>query len=308
MKAFILRRLFNLVPVLIGISLAAFLMMYVLPGDAAQLLLPQHADPQTIAEIRAHHHLDDPLPSRYLAFLGRAVRGDLGQSIRTDRPVRDILLEGFSRTIQLTVGALVFAIALGLTAGLLSAARPRSWVDGLSMLLALIGVSMPVFWLGMMLIVVLTGPGSFFAVSGYKFLSIRHFALPCMALGTVTAAVLARITRSSLLEVMGREYIRTARAKGVAEWRLLVRHGLRNALIPIVTVIGTSLAGLLSGAVLTETVFGIPGIGQKILSAIDGRDYPIVVGAVMLLAVTFVLVNLAVDILYAALDPRIRYD
>jgi len=167
---------------------------------------------------------------------------------------------------------------------------------------------MPVFWLGMMLIILLAGPGSFFAVSGYAPFSLRHFALPCVALGSVTAAALARLTRSSMLEVLGREYIRTARAKGVSEWRVILRHGLRNALIPIVTVIGTSLAGLLSGAVLTETVFNIPGIGREILDAIDGRDYPVIVGAVIWLAVTFVVVNLIVDACYAALDPRIRYE
>ncbi len=308
MKAFILRRLVNLLPVLIGISLAAFIMMYVLPGDPAALLSPQHADRNAIDGIRAQHHLNDPLPLRYLAFLGRLMRGDLGVSIRSERAVAAILRERFLPTLQLAFGALLFAVALGVSAGILSAVRPHSWLDAACMVIALVGVSMPVFWLGMMLIVLLAGPGAFFAVSGYEPLSLRHFALPCITLGTVTAAALARITRSSLLEVVGREYVRTARAKGVAEWRVILRHALRNALIPIVTVIGTSLAGLLSGAVLTETVFNIPGIGREILDSIEGRDYPVVVGAVMWLAVTFVVVNLIVDILYAALDPRIRYE
>lgn len=308
MKTFILRRLLNLAPVLLGISLAAFTMMYVLPGDPAMLLSPQRADARMIAELRAHHRLDDPLPVQYLLFLGRAARGDLGKSIRSQRPVGAILVERFLPTLQLALGALLFAIALGVTAGLLSAARPRSWVDAGCMLMALVGVSMPVFWLGLMLICLLARPGAFFAVSGYAPLSVRHFALPCVALGSVTAAGLARLTRSSLLEVLSQDYVRTARAKGVAEWRVLLRHALRNALVPIVTVIGTSLAGLLSGAVLTETVFNIPGIGREILSAIEGRDYPVVVGAVLWLAVTFVLVNLIVDVTYAALDPRIRYE
>ena len=300
--------MFNLVPVLLGISLAAFVMMYVLPGDPAALLSPQHADARMVAEVRAKHHLDDPLPLRYVMFLGRAARGDLGISIRSERPVTSILLQGFFPTLQLAVGSLIFALALGVTAGLLSAAKPHSWIDAGCMLLALAGVSIPVFWLGLMLIVLLARPGSFFAVSGYAPFSLRHFALPCIALGSVTAAALARLTRSSLLEVLGRDYVRTARAKGVTEWRVLLRHALRNALVPIVTVIGTSLASLLSGAVLTETVFNIPGIGREILNAIEGRDYPVVVGAVMWLAVTFVLVNLVVDILYAVLDPRIRYE
>ena len=300
--------MFNLVPVLLGISLAAFVMMYVLPGDPAALLSPQHADARMVAEVRAKHHLDDPLPLRYVMFLGRAARGDLGISIRSERPVTSILLQGFFPTLQLAVGSLIFALALGVTAGLLSAAKPHSWIDAGCMLLALAGVSIPVFWLGLMLIVLLARPGSFFAVSGYAPFSLRHFALPCIALGSVTAAALARLTRSSLLEVLGRDYVRTARAKGVTEWRVLLRHALRNALVPIVTVIGTSLASLLSGAVLTETVFNIPGIGREILNAIEGRDYPVVVGAVMWLAATFVLVNLVVDILYAVLDPRIRYE
>jgi len=306
-RTFLLRRLINLIPVLIGISLAAFVMMYVLPGDPIALLSPHHADAQMRAHVAAKYHLDDPLPLRYALFLGRALRGDLGISIRSERPVSEILIDGFFPTLQLAVGSLLFALVLGVTAGVLSAARPRSWLDAGCMLVALVGVSMPVFWLGLMLIMLLARPGSFFAVSGYQPLSLAHFALPCMALGSVTAAAFARLTRSSLLEVLGQDYVRTARAKGVAEWRVLLHHAFRTALVPLVTVIGTSLAGLLSGAVLTETVFNIPGLGREILNAIEGRDYPVVVGAVMWLAVIFVLVNLIVDILYAVLDPRIRY-
>ena len=308
MRTFILRRLINLFPILIGISLATFVMLYVLPGDPAELMLPQHADPTTLADIRAQHHLDDPMPVQYLAFLGRLVRGDLGKSIRSERPVMAILLDRFFPTIQLALGALCFAVILGITTGILSAVRPRTWIDGVCMVLALTGVSMPVFWLGMMLIVLNARLGAFFAVSGYAPFSLRHFVLPCIALGSVSAALLARLTRSSLLEVLGRDFVRTARAKGVAEWRVILRHALRNAMVPIVTVIGTSLASLLSGAVLTETVFNIPGLGREIFDAIDGRDYPVVVGGVMWLAVTFVIVNLIVDLLYARLDPRITYE
>jgi len=308
MKKFIVRRLFNLAPVLLGVTFAAFVTLYLLPGDPAELLAPQGADPQAIAAIRARHHLDDPLPVRYAAFLGRLLRGDMGVSIRSERPVSRILLERFFPTVQLAAGALLFAIVVGVSAGVLSAARPHSLLDAGCMLFALAGVSMPVFWLGMLLIVAFTGPGSFFMPSGYAPLSLRHLALPCITLGSVTAALLARMTRSSLLEVLGRDFIRTARAKGVAGWRVILRHGLRNAVIPIVTVIGSSLAGLLSGAVLTETVFNLPGIGREIVSAIDARDYPVVVGAVVWLAVTFVVVNLFVDMLYGFLDPRIRYE
>ena len=322
MKTFILRRLINLLPVLAGISLAAFVMMYVLPGDPAAVLAPQSADARVLAETRARYHLDEPVYLQYLSFLGRAARGDLGTSVRSEQPVTSILFDRFWPTLQLAVGALLFAIALGVTAGVLSAARPRSWVDAGCMFLALAGVSLPVFWLGMMLMIALAGPESFLAVSGYSSLHfadpaqfaesvgafLSHMILPWITLGVVTAAVLARLTRSSMLEVLGRDYIRTARAKGVAEWRVVLSHGLRNALLPIVTVIGASLAGLLSGAVLTETVFNIPGLGREILDSIEGRDYPVVVGAVLWLALTFVIVNLIVDILYAALDPRVKYE
>jgi len=308
MKKFIFRRLLSLIPVLLGVSLAAFVTLYLLPGDPAELLCPQSADPQAVAETRAKHHLDDPLPIRYAAFLGRLVRGDLGVSIRTEQPVLEILLHRFAPTAQLALGALCFAIVAGVSAGVLAAVRPRSWLDAGCMLVALVGVSMPVFWLGMMLILALAAPRTILAVSGYESMSFRHLFLPCITLGSVTAAVLARMTRSSMLETLGRDYVRTARAKGVSEWRVILRHGLRNALAPIVTVIGASLAGLLSGAVLTETVFSIPGIGREIVDAITGRDYPVVVGAVLWLAVTFVVVNLLVDILYAVIDPRIHYD
>ena len=308
MKSFILRRLLNLVPVMLGISLAAFIMMYVLPGDPATLMAPQSADERVLAEVRAQYHLDDPLPKQYLNFLGRAAHGDLGISVQTGRPVVRKLLESFLPTLQLAAGSLLFALIVGVGAGAVSAAKPRSWLDAACMLGALAGVSLPVFWLGMMLMLLFAGPHSWLAVSGYEPLSLRHFALPCIALGSVTAALLARLTRSSLLEVLSRYYIRTARAKGVAEWRVLLRHGMRNAMLPIVTMIGASLAGLLSGAVLTETVFNIPGLGRAILDAIGGRDYPVVMGAVLWLALMFVALNLIVDLLYAALDPRIRYE
>jgi peptide/nickel transport system permease protein len=308
MKKFILRRLLNLIPVLLGVSLAAFVILYLLPGDPAELLTPQGSNPQAVKLIRELHHLDDPLPVRYGAFLLRLLQGDLGTSIRNRQPVTHILAKRILPTAQLAVGALIVAVVLGMTAGTLAAMRPRSWIDGICMLVALTGVSVPVFWLGMILILLLTGPNSMFEVNGYEPLSFRHLALPCLALGLVMAAVIARMTRSSLLEVLGRDYIRTARAKGVPEWRLILRHGLSNALVPIVTVVGTTMANLLAGAVLTETIFSIPGIGKLMFDAIGGRDYPVIVGAVMLLSVIFVLVNMVVDILYAWLDPRIRLE
>jgi ABC-type dipeptide/oligopeptide/nickel transport system permease component len=307
MRTFILRRLLNLIPVLLGVALAAFVMMYVLPGDPAAMLAPQHADARTIAAVRAHYRLDAPLHRQFVWFLGRAVRGDFGESIRTRQSVSGMVLRHAWPTAQLAAGSLLFAILLGVTAGVFSAARPRSFIDAGAMLLALAGVSMPVFWLGMMLIISMAGPGMFFAV-GYEPLSLRYFGLPCVALGSVTAAMLARLTRSAMLEVLSRDFVRTARAMGVSEWRVLFRHALRNALVPIVTVIGVSLAGLLSGAVLTETVFNIPGLGRMIFDAIASRDYPVVVAGVIWMALAFVTLNLLVDLTYAALDPRIRYE
>lgn len=338
MKRFIFRRIVNILPALVCVTLVAFLMMYILPGDPAAMLAPQHADPATMAQVRERYGLDLPPHRQFSNFIIRAAHGDLGESIRSRRPVTEILLERIGPTAQLAAGALLFAIIAGITAGALSAARPRTWLDAASMLLALVGVSMPVFWLGLMLIVLLAGPGGPFTADFHSLnhihlralfravfsgsgagtaltdvwthltLWFRGMFLPWVALGSVTAAGLARLTRSCLLETLGRDFIRTARAKGVGELRILLQHGLRNALIPIVTLIGASLAGLLSGAVLTETVFNIPGIGREIFNAIDGRDYPVVVGGVLCFAVIFILVNLMVDLIYIWLDPRIRYD
>ncbi len=307
MRAFILRRLLNLVPILIGISLVTFTMLHVLPGDPISVLCPQHATPEVRRQFRARYHLDDPLPSQYLAYLGRLARGDLGEAL-TEEPVLNVLARRFVPTLQLAFGSLVFAVLLGLAAGLLSAARPNSWTDGACMLGALAGVSLPVFWLGMILMMLNARLGFILPVSGYEPLSLPHFVLPCIALGTGSGALIARLTRSSVLDVIHQDYVRTARAKGVSEWRILFSHALRNAWVPVLTVIGASFASLLSGAVLTETVFNIPGLGGLVIEALDRHDYSLVVGAVMWLAVIFVIVNLIVDLLYAWLDPRIRYE
>jgi len=308
MKTYIIRRLANVVPVLLGVSLLTFTTMYLLPGDPAELLGGQTSDPEAAQAIRKRYHLDQPLVVQYIAFLARLGRGDLGESLRSRRPVLRILAERFVVTLQVAAGALIFALVVGLPAGVIAATRPRSILDGACMLLALVGLSVPVFLLGLIMMILFTWEGSFFVPSGYAPLSIRHLGLPCLALGTVPAALLARMTRSSMLEVLSSDHVRAARAKGLAEWRVVIRHGLRNALIPILTIIGTSAASLLSGAVLTETVFSLPGLGRQIVDAIDDRDYPVVIGGVLWLAVTFVLVNLIVDLLYGALDPRIRYD
>ena len=306
MLGYIGRRLLNLVPVLVGISLVTFVVTLVLPGDPVSLLLGQRADPQARARLRAKFHLDDPLAVRYASFLGRLVRGDLGKSIQYQRPVLGILWRRFLPTLQLSLGAMLFAVAVGVPARVLCARWPRSWLDAACMGGALVGVSMPVFWLGLMLIVFVARPIPWLPAVGYQAWSVRHLLLPCIALGTVPMALVARLTRSSVLEVLGRDFLRTARAKGLSEWAVVLKHGLRPSLVPIVTVIGTSVASLLSGAVLTETVFSIPGLGREVFEAIQGRDYPLLVGGVMWFACTFVLAGLVVDMLYGALDPRIR--
>ena len=308
MGTYILRRLLNLVPVLVGISLVTFVVTVVLPGDPVSLLLGQRGDLATRARLRAEYRLDDPVLVQYAGFLGRLVRGDLGRSIQYNRPVAAILCRRFVPTLQLALGAMLFAVIIGVPAGIVSARWPHSWADLFCMFGALVGVSMPVFWLGLMLIVFVARSVSWIPIGGYEAWSLRHLLLPCITLGTVPMALVARLTRSSVLDVLGRDFLRTARAKGLDEWRVVLRHALRPALVPIVTVVGTSVASLLSGAVLTETVFSIPGLGREIFDAIQGRDYPVVVGGVMWFACTFVAVNLVVDVLYGVIDPRVRLE
>ncbi len=281
-------------------------MVRLAPGDPAQLLAGEFATPETLADIRQRFGLDQPWHVQLGLYAANVVRGDLGQSVRTRKPVTYELRQYFPNTLRLTLGAMLVALLIGIPAGIIAATRPGTIFDLLAMLGALIGVSMPVFWFGLMAILIFSVQLGWFPVAGTG--TLWHLVLPAITLGTGTAAILARMTRSAMLEVLSQDYIRTARAKGLAGRVVVFKHALRNALIPVVTITGLQFGGLLEGAVITETVFAWPGIGQLLVGSILARDYPVVQGAVLLIAMVFILINLIVDLLYGAIDPRIRYD
>jgi len=303
---YVLKRVLLALPVLLGVSVVVFVAIRLIPGDPAQIMAGQAATEEVVRQIRQSLGLDQPLPVQYLYFLRNVVRGDLGRSLFNGAPVVEELGQRFPRTVRLALASIVVASLIGVPAGILAATRHLSWLDTLVMLVALVGVSMPVFWLGLNLILVFSVRLQWVPAFGYE--TWRHLLLPSVTLGAASAAIVARMTRSSMLEVLGQDYIRTARAKGLAERVVVNRHALRNALIPVVTVLGLQLGTLLSGAVLTETVFAWPGIGRLLVDAVLARDYPIIQGATLLIAATFVALNLAVDLLYGLLDPRIRYE
>jgi len=314
MTTYILRRLLFAIPVLIGASFLVFASIRMVPGDPAIAIAGELATPELREQVRKDLRLDDPLLIQYGVYLQRVLRGDMGQSVRTRLPVWDEIMIRLPRTMQLAILSLILAAAIGIPIGVISATRANTWVDGGSMIFALLGVSMPVFWLGLMLIVL-------FAVTLPRWLGLdapilpptgtgtwKHYIMPVITLAANSMAIQARMTRACMLEVLRTDYIRTARAKGLAEWKVIYKHALRNALVPIVTIIGLQFGTLLGGAVLTETVFAWPGIGRLLIDAISFRDYPVIQGTVLFIAVGFVLVNLLVDVLYAYLDPRIRYN
>lgn len=306
MATYIARRLLTVIPTLLGVLLAVFLMVRLAPGDPAQLLAGEFATPETLADIRQRFGLDQPWYTQLGLYTLNVFQGDLGESVRTRQPVTHELADYFPNTLRLTLGAMLVALLIGVPAGIIAAIRPGTIFDLLAMLGALIGVSMPVFWFGLMAILIFSVQLGWFPVAGTG--TLWHLVLPAITLGTGTAAILARMTRSAMLEVLSQDYIRTARAKGVAGRVVVFKHALRNALIPVVTITGLQFGGLLEGAVITETVFAWPGIGQLLVGSILARDYPVVQGAVLLIAVAFILINLIVDLLYGAIDPRIRYD
>jgi peptide/nickel transport system permease protein len=319
--------------VLLGVSIVVFFMVRAIPGDPAQLLLGQQATQAQVEQVRANMGLDKPGIVQYGIFLADALRGDLGDSIVTGRPVTTELLARFPATLELTLFAMLVAVLVGVPVGVISAVKQYSWLDKFTSVLALTGISMPIFWLAMILIVIffvnlgwLPFPGRL--STGYAVTSItglvlvdslltlnfpafwdglKHLIMPAIALGTIPMAVVMRMTRSSMLEVMGEDYVRTARAKGVVPWRVIFKHALRNAMLPTVTVIGLQVGLLMGGAVITETIFSWPGVGQRAYESVNRRDYAMIQGVVLYGATLFVLVNLLVDILYAVLDPRVRY-
>jgi peptide/nickel transport system permease protein/oligopeptide transport system permease protein len=306
MWAYIAKRLLLALPVILGVAFVVFAMVRVIPGDPAQIIAGEAATKEFVEAIRKDLGLDRPMLEQFASFLTSLMRGDLGRSVRSRAPVSGELWARIPNTVQLTLAGLLVAVVVGVGAGIVSAVRPYSLLDTLVMLVALAGLSMPVFWSGLMLILIFAVRLGWLPAVGTG--SLAHLVLPAIALGGATAAIIARMTRSSMLEVLRSDYIRTARAKGVAEPAVVNRHAFRNALIPVITVVGLQMGTLLSGAVLTESVFAWPGIGRLLVEGILARDYPIVQAAVLVVALGFVLVNLAVDVLYAVVDPRIHYN
>lgn len=295
------------IPILLGVATIVFILMFVVPGDPARMLMGQHGDEATLAAIRHEMGLDQPVYVQYAKYIGRLARGDLGVSYRQKRPVARIIAERFPATLKLAVVSMIIAVVFGVAAGIIAAYFRNGVLDWLVMIVSLTGISMPVFWLGMMLILLFASGLGWLPVGGYgRSGDFRHIFLPAISLAAISTGYIARMMRSSLLEVIGKDFIRTARAKGLREIVVVLRHALRNALIPVVTIIGVNFASLLGGAVATETVFAWPGLGRAVVDAIRIRDLPMVEGCVIFLAAIFVIANLVVDISYAWLDPRIR--
>ncbi|MCL1948548.1 MAG: ABC transporter permease [Turicibacter sp.] len=306
MHKYILKRLLALIPVMLGVSLIIFTMMYFTPGDPAAMMLGESAPPEQREALREELGLNDPFWIQYGNWLrGIVLEGDIGTSYTTRRDVADEIMDRFPATLQLAVSGVVVAVVLGVPIGIISATRQYSIFDNVSMFVALLGVSMPNFWMAMLLILLFAVNLQWLPSSGLNH-GFRSLILPAITLGTGAAAIIARMTRSSMLEVIRQDYIRTARAKGQVESKVTNVHALKNALIPIITVIGLQFGGLLGGAVLTETVFSIPGVGRLMVESIGQRNFPVVQGGVLFIAITFSLVNLLVDILYAFVDPRIK--
>jgi ABC-type dipeptide/oligopeptide/nickel transport system permease component len=302
---YLIRRLLIMIPVLLGISLIIFTIVRVIPGDPAVVLAGPHATKDVVDQVRVQLGLDKHPVKQYLLFIGNIFKGDLGTSNRTGLPVTREIMARLPYTLMLALASILVATVLGVTTGIIAGVKQNSKFDYLSMLVALFGLSMPVFWLGLMLMLLFSIKLGWFPSVGAE--SFKHLVLPAITLGANSTAIIARMTRSSMLEVIRLDYIRTARAKGLSEKVVISRHALKNALIPVVTVIGLQTGTLLGGAVLTEIVFAWPGIGRLLVEAILSRDYPVVQGVVLLVATMFIFVNLIVDILYSYLDPRIRY-
>ena len=303
MAFFVLRRLLLAVPVILGVIFCVMLTIEMIPGDPVTLMLGEHATKEAVEQVRHALGLDQPLLVRYVQYLGKLLQGDLGRSIREGRQVSQELADVWPATLQLTLAALVVAVLTGVGAGIISAVWPNSAFDALARVGSLFGLSMPIFWTGLSLIVVFSLWLPWLPVGGTG--SLRHLILPATTLSLPSMAMVARMTRSSVLEVLREDYIRTARAKGVGEMLVVLKHGLRNAFIPIVTLLGLQFGQLLGGAVLTETVFAWPGLGRLIVRAIFARDYILLQGAILVFSLAFVVVNLLVDLSYAAIDPRV---
>lgn len=306
MLRYVTARLAVTIPVAVGVTLAVFSMLFLIPGDPVKMMLSEFVtNPEQVEKMRSQLHLDEPFIKQYGRFLWGALHGDLGTSIRSRRPVTTEIVEVLPSTVQLAVSALAFSAPFGVTLGSVAAIQQNSWWDVGSMLVALLGVSFPSFWVGLLLIFVFSLHLGWFPATGGG--GLAHLVMPAVALGLGAAAIIARLTRSSMLDVLRMEYMTTARAKGLATRAVILRHGLRNALIPIVTIFGLQFGNLLAGTVIIETVFGRPGVGRLLVGAILNKDFPLVQGVVFFVAMSYVLINLVVDIVYALIDPRVRY-
>lgn len=306
MLQYVVKRLLSTIPVLLGISFLLFFMLRMLPGDPAQVLAGQMATPEEVELIRHQLGLDRPIHVQYAFFLGRLAQFDLGRSARTQNPVSEEIWARLPNTVLLAVVAITLACLFGIPAGIISAVRPYSLLDYLVTSSALFGISMPVFWLGLMLVVVFAVILHWLPAGGTG--TWKHVILPSFTLAAFVVAFIARMTRSTMMEVLSQDYITTGRSKGLREQAVIIKHALKNALIPIITVVGLQFGMLLGGAVLTETVFAWPGLGRLIVDSILARDYPMIQGTILVFGLLYILVNLVVDMIYAYVDPRIRYE
>lgn len=306
MRRYLVRRLLGVIPVILGILFFIMLIVDLIPGDPVALMLGENARPEQVAAIRKQLNLDDPLLVRYGRYVAKLAQGDLGRSIRENRKVSEEVGEVWPKTMQLTLVAIVVAIAVGVMTGVISAARPYGWADTILRFFTLLGLSMPVFWVGLVLIYLFAFYLRLLPVGGTG--TLRHLVLPAVTLAAPSAAMISRMTRSSMLEVLGEDYVRTARAKGASERTVLYKHAFKNALIPVITLIGLQFGQMLGGAILTETVFAWPGLGRLMMGAIFARDHIMLQGAVLVFAIAFVVINLLVDLSYAYVDPRVSYN
>jgi ABC-type dipeptide/oligopeptide/nickel transport system permease component len=305
MTRFILRRLLLAIPTLFGVLVVAFLLLYVAPGDPVMAMVGERADEETIARLRRELRLDEPIYRQFGYYVGGIVRGDLGRSYITNRPIQRDIRERFPKTLQLAGAAMLLAASIGITLGILSAWRPGGIIDRIGLGIAYLGVSFPVFWVGLLLILLFAVTLRWLPPSGFG--GWKYLILPALALGMRSIAFLARMTRSAMLDALGADYVRTARAKGLTERSVIGRHALRNALIPIITVLGLDFGSYLTGSILTETIFSWPGLGRYVVNAIARRDLPAIQGSVLFLSAVFVMVNLITDLAYAKADPRVSY-
>jgi len=304
LSRYIVKRLFLLLPVVFGVVTLVFFLIHLIPGDPVEVMLGEQARVADREALRHALHLDRPLSEQYARYLEGLVRGDLGESVHTRKPVLKTILRRFPATLILTLASMLVAVLIAIPLGIASATRQYSIIDNASMFFALLGISMPNFWLGPLLILLFSIRLGWLPVSGTG--GLAHLVLPAITLGTALAAILTRMTRANMLEVIRKQYILTARAKGLRERTVLYKHALRNALVPLITILGLQFGALLSGSIITETIFSWPGIGRLIIEAVNRRDYPVVQGCVLLISLSYVLVNLATDLFYGIADPRIR--